>query len=414
MAFLDEVFPRKSRLVLDTISIFGFILFIFLIGVKIDPSMVLRPSKKALAVGILGFFLPFGLAASAVFLLDRFSALDKNISRALPHILAMQSMTAFPVITCFLDELKILNSDIGRLASSSSVICDVCLWSFIFIKFAADLARTKSLSVIIGSLLSGVLFVIFVIKVIRPAALWVVRHTREGRPVKEIYIFLTLVGVLSTGFIGEAIGIHATVASLVLGLVIPDGPPLGAALVETLDCFVTILMPLFFTICGLQMDIFSIQNLKNFGVLQLVIFVAFIGKIMGTMLPLIFCRMPIRDALSLGLIMNTKGIVEIAFLNDFKKQDVSLPTLILGISKELMYRTLNPHRNQILLLFSSTLKNSCILSVTADHDRGNLYYYDNLSGYYNRSNLTYSEDSLRSFKEVCCLQETDTSTFHKQ
>ncbi|CAA3028093.1 cation H(+) antiporter 15-like [Olea europaea subsp. europaea] len=322
VAFLDEVFPRKSRLVLDTISIFGFILFIFLIGVKIDPSMVLRPSKKALAVGILGFFLPFGLAASAVFLLDRFSALDKNISRALPHILAMQSMTAFPVITCFLDELKILNSDIGRLASSSSVICDVCLWSFIFIKFAADLARTKSLSVIIGSLLSGVLFVIFVIKVIRPAALWVVRHTREGRPVKEIYIFLTLVGVLSTGFIGEAIGIHATVASLVLGLVIPDGPPLGAALVETLDCFVTILMPLFFTICGLQMDIFSIQNLKNFGVLQLVIFVAFIGKIMGTMLPLIFCRMPIRDALSLGLIMNTKGIVEIAFLNDFKKQDI--------------------------------------------------------------------------------------------
>ncbi|CAI9770761.1 unnamed protein product [Fraxinus pennsylvanica] len=355
VTFLDEVFPRKSRVVLDTVSIFGFILFIFLIGVKIDPSMVLRPGKKALSVGILGFFLPFGLAASAVFLLNKFSALDKDISRVLPQIVAMQSMTAFPAITCFLDDLKILNSDIGRLASSSSVICDVCLWSFIIIKFAADLARTKSLRVIIGSLLSGVLFIIFVIYVIRPAALWVVRHTREGRPVKEIYIFLTLVGVLSTGFIGEAIGIHATVASFVLGLVIPDGPPLGAALVETLDCFVTILMPLFFTICGLQMDIFSIQNLKNVGVLQLVIFVAFIGKIMGTMLPLIFCRMPFRDALSLGLIMNTKGIVEIAFLNDFKNQDVSLLTLNLGISNQLTYRVMTGEIYTVMIISVVTI-----------------------------------------------------------
>ncbi|KAL2488574.1 Cation/H(+) antiporter 15 [Forsythia ovata] len=322
LTFLEEIFPRKSRLVLDTVSIFGFILFIFLIGVKIDPSVVLRSGKKALAVGVLGFFLPFGLAAFAAFLLNKFSALDNDISRALPQVVAMQSMTAFPVITCFLEDLKILNSDIGRLASSSSVICDVCLWSFVFVKFAVDLARTKSLKVIIGSLLSGVLFIIFVIYVIRPAALWVVRHTQEGRPVKEIYIFLTLVGVMGSGFIGEAIGIHATVASLVLGLVIPDGLPLGAALVETLDCFVTILMPLFFAVCGLKMDIFSIQNLKNVGVLQLVIFVAFMGKIMGTMLPLIYCRMPFRDALSLGLIMNTKGIVEIAFLNDFKNQDI--------------------------------------------------------------------------------------------
>ncbi|KAI3461694.1 hypothetical protein Pfo_018357 [Paulownia fortunei] len=323
MSFLAKVFPRKSRLVLDTVSIFGFMLFVFLIGVKMDLSMVVRSGKKALAVGILGFFIPLGLAGLVAFLLNKFLSLDHDVARALPHVVPMLSMTAFPVITCFLDELKILNSEIGRLASSSSVICDVCLWSITCINFVAELAKTNSLEVIIGSSVSAGLFIIIVIVVIRPAALWVIQHTPETRPVKETYIVLALVILMASGFAGEIIGIQATTASLILGLIIPDGPPLGAALVETLDCFVSLmLLPLFFTVAGLKVDVFCIQNLKNVGVLQLVVLVAFIGKIMGSMLPLIICRMPFRDALSLGLIMNSKGIVELAFLSDIKNQEV--------------------------------------------------------------------------------------------
>ncbi|XP_073015698.1 cation/H(+) antiporter 15-like [Primulina eburnea] len=322
LTFLAEVFPRKARLVLDTMSIFGFTIFIFLIGVKMDLSMVVRSGKVALAVGILGFFVPFVLAGLVSFVLDKFLLLDHDVYKALPHVVSMVSMTAFPVITCFLDELKILNTEIGRLASSSSVICDICLWSVMCIKFAAQLAKTNSITVIIGSFLSAGLFIVFVIYMIRPAAFWVIRNTPEPRPVKEIYIFLALVILMSCAFVGEVIGIHATTASLVLGLVIPDGPPLGAALVETLDCFVSVmLLPLFFTVSGLQMDVFSV-NFTNVGVIQLVVFVAFVGKILGSMLPLVFSRMPFRDALSLGLIMNTKGIVELAFLNDIKNQEI--------------------------------------------------------------------------------------------
>ncbi|KZV39907.1 cation/H(+) antiporter 15-like [Dorcoceras hygrometricum] len=320
--FLSEVFPRKSRLVLDTLSIFGFMIFIFLIGVKMDLSMVVRSGKVALAVGILGFFVPFGLAGLVSFVLNKFLLLDHDVYEALPHVVSVLSMTAFPVITCFLDELKILNTEIGRLASSSSVICDICLWSIICIKFAAKLANTSSLTVIIGSFFSAGLFIIFILYIIRPAAWWVVRNTPEPRPVKEIYILLALVILMSSAFVGEVIGIHATTASLVLGLVIPDGPPLGAALVETLDCFISVmLLPLFFTVSGLQMDVFSI-NFKSVGIIQLVVFVAFVGKILGSMLPLVYFRMPFRDALSLGLIMNTKGIVELAFLSDIKNREI--------------------------------------------------------------------------------------------
>ncbi|KAK4363705.1 hypothetical protein RND71_018946 [Anisodus tanguticus] len=230
------------------------------IGVKIDLSIVLKSSRKALAVGILGFFVPFGLASFTAFLLEN-----------------------LPGHCCFLDELKILNSEIGRLASSSSIICDICHWTILSLKYALELAKAKSVRVTLGSIVS-----------------------------LGLYVLVIVFGIL--------IGLSSIVACFLFGLVIPDGPPLCAAIVERLDCFVSVLlMPPFFTICGLQMNVFLIVRLKNLGVLQLVVLVSFIGKIMGTILPLLFWRVPLRDAFSLALIMNSKGIMELAFLNDFKQ-----------------------------------------------------------------------------------------------
>ena len=123
---------------------------------------------------------------------------------------------------------------------------------------------------------------------------------------------------------GEVIGINAFISSFVLGLFIPDGPPLGAALVERFDCFVSVLlMPIFFTSCGLKVDIFAIKNFKNVGMIQLVVVAALFGKMIGTMLPPILCRMRLRDALSLGIIMNSKGIAELAILIRWKEHNVS-------------------------------------------------------------------------------------------
>lgn len=192
------------------------------------------------------------------------------------------------------------------------------------IRYAAKIAMAKSLKSSVGSLLSFALYVVVIVFGVRPAALWVIRHTPEGRPVKERYVYAVLVVLLCCGFIGELIGLTSILASLAMGLAIPDGPPLGAAVVEMLDCFVSVLlMPLFFTICGLQMNVFAIVKLKNVGIMLLVVLVAFVGKIIGTMLPPIYYRMPVRDALSLALIMNSKGIVELAILNTWKRSNVS-------------------------------------------------------------------------------------------
>lgn len=319
-AYLSRLFPSEGKMVLDTLSAFGFMFVVFLIGVKVDPTMVFRSGKKALVIGVLGFFVPYGLASFVIILLYKFASLDSEILEILPSVVEVHSITAFPVVTFFLEELKILNSDIGRLASSSSIISDVCHCALMIIKYAVKICTAASLKVTLGSLMSGALFLVFIVFGIRPAVWWAVRHTPEGKPVKDIYVFAVVVALLVCGFIGECIGVSATLPSLVLGLVIPDGPPLGAALVETLDCFVSeILMPLFFVVCGLETNILAIQKLENVVALQFLVVVTFVGKIMGTVVPPLFCRIPFRDAISLSLIMNSKGIVELAVFTQMKK-----------------------------------------------------------------------------------------------
>lgn len=323
-AFASKVFPVSGINVLETFSIFGLMLFIFQVGVKMDPMIIVKSGKKALAVGILCFVLPNALARFATFVLNHFLSLDKEVSNVLSYVVMLLSMTSFPVVACFLAELEILNSEIGRLACSSSMVCDICYWSVISFKYTITSFEEMSPKSLVGSFLSNALLISLIVFGIRPGALWIVQNSPEGKHVKEIYIFAVFVALLICGFLGEVTGLTALSTSFFLGLVIPDGPPLGAALSDRLDCFVSVLlMPLFFTVCGLRMNVFSIQTLENVGVIQLIFCVALFGKVVGAILPPLLCRMPFRDALALGLIMNCKGTIELVILISWKVQNVS-------------------------------------------------------------------------------------------
>ncbi|CAI8596935.1 unnamed protein product [Vicia faba] len=322
-AFTNNFFPVRGRNVLDTLAFFGFMIFIFLLGVKIDPTIIFRSGKRTFAIGILCFFVPYTLSGLVALFINHFASLDHAISKGLPTVVEIQCITAFPVISCFLTELHILNSEIGRLASSSSLVCDFCFGLVMMLKFAAKLTSAKSIGVTIGSLFSSALLVSFIVFVVHPAALYAINHTPEGKPVQEIYIIGTLITLIFCGLIGEVIGFDAIVVSFMVGLAIPDGPPLGAALVDKIECFVSVvLLPLLFAVVGMRTDVFAIQKMKTLGIVELIICIAFFGKLLGALLPLLFYRMPFRDAISLSLIMNCKGTVELALLMNMKLKNV--------------------------------------------------------------------------------------------
>ncbi|KAK4351610.1 hypothetical protein RND71_030923 [Anisodus tanguticus] len=235
----SKVFPSKGKSVLDTVSVF---------------------------------------ASFTAFLLEKFLSLDQELITLLLRVVVLQSMTAYPGIAFFLDELKILNSDIGRLASSSSII----------------------------------------------SILWAIKQTPEGKRVKNVDVFIVLVLLLWYGFTGEAIGLSSIVACFLFGLVIPDGQPLGAAIVERLNCFVSVLLAPVFHHLWIAYERFFYCEAENFGSSAVGCVSRFYWKDHGNDIALLFWRVPLRDAFSLALIMNSKCIMELAFLNDFKQnKDVS-------------------------------------------------------------------------------------------
>ncbi|XP_027361493.1 cation/H(+) antiporter 15-like [Abrus precatorius] len=312
-AFADAIFPLRSVMVIETMANVGLLYFLFLVGVEMDITVLRRVGKKAVVSAIAGMVLPFLIGCTFVFFSTK-ETIEINRGTFVLFIGVALSVTAFPVLARVLAELKLINTELGRLALSAALINDVCAW--VLLALAVALSENKSTTFAsLWVLLSSAAFVAFCAYVVRPAASWVVNRTPEGESFSEFYISLILASVMVSGFITDAIGTHSVFGAFVFGLAIPNGP-LSFTLVEKLEDFVSgLLLPLFFAISGLKTNVRLIQGTYTWALLFLLIFLACIGKVIGTLLVAFFYQMPIHEGAALGLLMNTKGLVEMVVLN---------------------------------------------------------------------------------------------------
>ncbi|KAL5720009.1 Cation/H(+) antiporter 15 [Ranunculus cassubicifolius] len=316
--FATSVFPMRSVMVLETMANIGLLYFLFLVGVEMDITIVKRTGREALVIAVAGMLLPFIIGSFIGFTLKPEGTNDYAF---LLFLGLSVSVTAFPVLARILADLKLLNTDLGRISMSAAMINDMSAW--ILLAFAIAIVETKANSwSAIYVVASAVAFVVFCIFAIRPAIKWVIRHTPEGENFNEFYIMLILTGVMVCGFITDAIGTHSVFGAFVFGLVIPNGP-LGTALIEKLEDFVTtLLLPLFFAISGLRTDLRSMRNVKACLVLLTIIATSCVGKVGGTLLVALYYDIPFHEGFCLGMLMNTKGLIELIILNVGRDQKV--------------------------------------------------------------------------------------------
>ncbi|XP_068669010.1 cation/H(+) antiporter 15-like [Aristolochia californica] len=321
--FTEALFPLRSIMVLETMANIGLLYFLFLTGIEMDITVIKRTGKKSVKLAVAGMALPFIVSIFTSFVIKNFITERKVGDRGsfLLFLCVALSVTAFPVLARVLAELKLLNTDLGRLAMSAALINDMCAW--ILLAVAIAMAENSSTIASLWVILSGTGFVLFCLFAVRPAVMWLVRRTPDGETVSELYLCIILTGVMVSGFVTDAIGIHSIFGAFVFGLVIPEGP-LGAALVEKLEDFVSgLLLPLFFAISGLRTDVSSMRGITDgWGLLVLIILLASGGKVLGTMILASSYNMSMREGLSLGILMNTKGLIEIIVLNVGRDQKV--------------------------------------------------------------------------------------------
>lgn len=245
-------------------------------------------------------------------------------SQCLVFIGVALSITAFPVLARILAELKLLTTRIGETAMAAAALNDVAAWVLLALAVAVAGGNHKSPLVSLWVLISGVAFVAFQLTLVRPFMNWVAKRSSSNDGlVDEAHICLTLVGVMISGFTTDLIGVHAIFGAFVFGLTIPKGGEFAAKLTKRIEDFVSgLLLPLYFASSGLRTDVAKIQGVKAWGLLALVISVSCTGKILGTFLVAMLCMIPVRESLALGVLMNTKGLVELIVLNIGKEKKV--------------------------------------------------------------------------------------------
>ncbi|KAF5750092.1 putative Na(+)/H(+) antiporter [Tripterygium wilfordii] len=318
--FAHTVFPLRSVMVLETMANVGLLYFLFLVGVEMDISVIRRTGKKAMAIALSGMILPFIIGAAFSFLMHKKSQ-GMNHGTFILFLGVALSVTAFPVLARILAELKLVNTELGKIALSSALVNDICAWILLAIAIALAENETTTLASL-WVVLSSAGFVAVCFFVVRPAVSWMIQRTPEGETFSDFYICLILTGVLISGFVTDAIGTHSVFGAFVFGLVIPNGP-LGVTLIEKLEDFVSgLLLPLFFAMSGLKTDVATIKGTSTWGTLFLVISLACAGKVIGTLIVAVLYQMPVREGVTLGLLMNTKGLVELIVLNVGKDQKV--------------------------------------------------------------------------------------------
>ncbi|KAF9591631.1 hypothetical protein IFM89_005212 [Coptis chinensis] len=315
--FANAVFPMRSVMVLETVAHIGLLYFLFLVGVEMDLNVIKRTGREAMVVALAGMALPFLTGILTGFILKNAAAITEYSFLLFLGIAV--SVTAFPVLARILADLKLLNTNVGRISMSAAIINDLCAW--VLLALAIALSETKaSPSSAIYMVLSAGAFVCFCIFVLRPGIQWMISNTPEGENFNDFHICLILTGVMICAFFTDAIGTHSVFGAFVFGLIIPNGP-LGTALIEKLEDFVTtMLLPLFFAINGLRTDLRAIKNAKTCVILLIIIFLACVGKIGGTLLVALYYEMPFHEGLALGMLMNTKGLVEVIILNVGREQ----------------------------------------------------------------------------------------------
>jgi Kef-type K+ transport system membrane component KefB len=317
-AVSNYIFPAASLSYLNSLSQIGLLLFMFLIGLELDFS-VLRGSKRvALLISHASIVLPFLLGVLIAVLFFEYAPPTgpvEFVGYALFMGTAM-SITAFPVLARIIHERGLTHSRLGAIAIACAAIDDVTAWCILAL--VVMLVRVGGLGTpLLWTVGGSAVYVALMLLVARPLAarLLAQRAASEVRTSHDL-VALLLVFALASAWITEKLGIHALYGAFLAGACMPTQHPLIRDLIRRLeDITVVFLLPLFFAFSGLRTHIEMLDGPERWLKALLIIVAAVAGKLGGSALAARATGMTWKECGAIGALMNTRGLMELVVLN---------------------------------------------------------------------------------------------------
>jgi Kef-type K+ transport system membrane component KefB len=316
MAFL---FPAASLEALKLLSQIGVAIFMFVVGMELDVAHLRSKAQAAIMVSHASIIVPFFLGAALSLLLYRSlaPATTSFTGFALFVGIAM-SITAFPVLARILEDHRMSQTQLGSIALTCAAVDDVTAWCLLALVIAVAQSGSVAASFLtIGLALS---FIVVMLLVVKPQLSRFFAALSKVRPNAAENSRVVVAGVLAFVFFcalfTETIGIHTLFGAFLAGVVMPETAGLRLLLKEKLETFsAAALLPLFFAFTGLRMQISLLNDWQSWAICALIVAVAIAGKLGASMLMARWTGMDWRSSFSLGVLMNTRGLVELIVLN---------------------------------------------------------------------------------------------------
>jgi Kef-type K+ transport system membrane component KefB len=323
----SQLLPPSVTPFLGTYAQLGVILYLFLVGLELDLGDVLRRSgHTTLAISHASIILPFLLGSGlALVLYPRLSTSDVPFTVFALFLGVSMSVTAFPVLARILTDQGISKSFMGALALTCAAIDDVTAWCLLAL--VVSIAQARELDAIRTVGLT-VAFVVIVLLIVAPLVRRLIPRIDRSEDLTRTGLSIVLIAMLASAMTTEYIGIHGFFGAFLFGAIIPNTSRIAGELHRRLDDFVAVLfLPAFFAYTGMRTEIGLVSGLSDWLLCGVIILVACVGKFGGTFVASRLSGLNWRDSSALGILMNTRGLVQLIVLNIGLDLGITTPRL---------------------------------------------------------------------------------------
>ncbi|HEX6373784.1 MAG TPA: cation:proton antiporter [Longimicrobium sp.] len=310
------LFPPDGLGPLNALSQVGLLLFMFLLGMRMDLRHLGSRASAAMFISLASMVVPFALGVLlALYLHPRLAPPGVPLTGFALFMGAAMSVTAFPVLARIVADLGLLHTRLGTLALACAALDDVLAWCILAAVVA--LVRAGAGPLPPWAMLAGAaVFVAAMVLVVRPLLARVAVRLSGDGPRQRDALGLVLLVVLASAWTTEALGLHALFGAFLAGVVMPRDRIVARAVAGRLeDATVVLLLPLFFAFTGLRTHVALVQGPGLAGIAALVIVVAVAGKFGASALAARLAGMSWRESAAIGVLMNTRGLMELVILN---------------------------------------------------------------------------------------------------
>jgi Kef-type K+ transport system membrane component KefB len=305
------VFPKESLNVLQQLSLIGLLLFMFIIGMEFDTKKLKDSARQSLVVSLSSIVFPFITGCILAYFMYKSKPTSSTLLNFSLFVGISMSITAFPILIRILNERKMMHSPIGVFTMGVAAMVDLIAW--IMLAAITTIVQGKSLLSSLIQILAIIGLLLFAVFMAKP---FLQKHFFDKASIPQPSFALVIICMLLFSIVTETIGIHALFGAFLAGIIMPEQNDLKEKLTQKIEMLSSVLfLPLFFVVTGLRTKVNLLNSPEQISLFLIILAVAFGGKILGSAIPARLIGKSWHQSWSMGVLMNTRGLMELIVLN---------------------------------------------------------------------------------------------------